>query len=75
MTKWSEWKKVGGAWVCALYYLPHCHMKQSCQMDKYPAGKYTYVYICIYVCIYVYSNNIVLSVFTNNYSKSLIADL
>jgi hypothetical protein len=31
-------KRVGGAWVCPLYYLPHCHMKQGCQMSKYPTG-------------------------------------
>ncbi len=21
-----------------IYYLPHCHMKQGCQMSKYPTG-------------------------------------
>ncbi len=35
-------KRVGGARVCALYYLPHCHMKQGCQMVKYPTGYLQY---------------------------------
>jgi hypothetical protein len=29
-------KRVGGSRVCALYSLPHCHMKRGCQMSKYP---------------------------------------
>jgi hypothetical protein len=35
-------KRVGLAWVCAFYYLPHCHMKQGCQMSKYPTGYCNY---------------------------------
>ncbi len=41
---WTLWpngqsgKRVGGAWVFALFYLPHCHMKQGCQMSKYLTG-------------------------------------
>ncbi len=39
MTKWLEWKRVGGERVCALYLLLHyCRMKQGCQMSKYPTG-------------------------------------
>ncbi len=38
MTNGQSGKRVGGAWVCALYYLLHCHIKQGCQMTKYPTG-------------------------------------
>jgi hypothetical protein len=41
-------KRVGRARVCALYSLLHCHMKQGCQMSKYPTGFYGIYYVKAY---------------------------
>ncbi len=42
---------MGGAWVCALYYLLHCHTKQGCQMSKYPTGYLS-------CCHFIYTNSV-----------------